>query len=190
MTRLRLDSLVRRQKRPPSLDWAGQPPFEVATGEFVAFVGKSGAGKTALARLIAGLDSLDAGEIRIDDALVNGTPPPERGIALVFQDDGLWPHWNVAQNIAFGLKCRGVRRAARRLRVDEVLASVRLDGLAELRPQQLTHLQRWRVALARSLVLDPKVLIVDEPFGSIDEPEREELGREIRVVHEQYKLTS
>jgi ABC-type sulfate/molybdate transport systems ATPase subunit len=185
-----IDGPVLRSKRITTLDWSGQPPLEVGAGELFVLVGKPGAGKSALARIIVGLDPIDEGELRVDEVLINNMSPAERGIGIVFQEDGLWQHWTVAENIAFGLKCRGIGHQTQRLRVDELLVGMHLDGLASRKPAQLTALQRWRVALARCLVLEPKVLIIDEPFAVEDAAETSTIATEIRRVHQEYGLTT
>lgn len=190
MSRLLVDGVVLRRGRVTILDWNNQPPLEIASGELVALVGKTGAGKTALAMLIQGLDQPSEGEIRIDGIVANRLAPQDRGVSLVMQDDSLWPQWNVARNIEFGLKCRGVPRSTRRARVDEILPVLRLDGLGARRPDELNTLQRWRVLLARALVLDPRLLVIDSAFDTRDEADGSELAAELRRVHDEQKLTS
>ena len=126
--------------------------LEIPPGELTFLLGPSGAGKTTLARLVAGLDTLDDGEIFFDDRVMNVVPAHERKIGLVFQDDALWPRLSVAENIGYGLKVQQMPRAERRERVAEAMGAMRIDSLAEKRPGHLTNLQRQRVALALETV--------------------------------------
>ena len=187
MTRVVLDSLVRRIDRVAIVDGAS---IEVQPGELTVVVGPPRAGKTALARLIAGLDPADEGEIYFDGRVMNRTPPAQRRVGLVFQRDALWPHLTVAQQVGYPLKLRGVPRRERRQRVARALGDARMDASADRLPAELPGLLKRRAALARALVDDPEVLVLDEPFGPLEPRERDEFRDEIRRVHAERSLTT
>ncbi|MCW5777672.1 MAG: sulfate/molybdate ABC transporter ATP-binding protein [Phycisphaeraceae bacterium] len=169
---------------------------DIPTGELVALLGPSGSGKTTLLRLIAGLEDLDPGRgsIRYYEEDITGTPVRRRRVGFVFQHYALFRHMSVFENIAFGLKVlpRGKRpeKAKIRERVHELLRLVQLDGLAGRFPAQLSGGQRQRVALARALAVEPRVLLLDEPFGALDAKVRAELRQWIRQLHEELHITS
>ena len=169
--------------------------LEVEGGKLVALLGPSGSGKTTLLRLIAGLDFPDAGgTIRIGGEDVTGLPTGKRKIGLVFQNYALFRHMTVAENIAFGLKSR--RRANRpdpraiRRRVEELLDVVMLPGLGHRMPHELSGGQRQRIALARALAIEPRLLLLDEPFGALDAKVRKDLRRWLREFHVRSGLTT
>jgi sulfate transport system ATP-binding protein len=170
--------------------------LNVPSGRLVALLGPSGSGKTTLLRIIAGLEQADAGsgQIRFDGVDVTGAPAGERGVGFVFQHYALFRHMNVAENIAFGLRVRPRRNRPSeekiRERVGELLKLVQLDGLERRLPGQLSGGQRQRVALARALAVEPKVLLLDEPFGALDAKVRKELRRWLRQFHEEVQLTT
>ncbi|MFM1655121.1 sulfate/molybdate ABC transporter ATP-binding protein [Brevibacillus sp. B_LB10_24] len=168
--------------------------LEIPTGELVALLGPSGSGKTTLLRLIAGLEAADAGRIVLDGQDVTGLGVRERQIGFVFQHYALFRHMNVYNNIAFGLQVRPRRqRLGKReigQRVEELLSLVQLEGLAERYPAQLSGGQRQRVALARALAIQPKFLLLDEPFGALDAKVRQELRRWLRQLHHNLEITS
>jgi len=170
--------------------------LSVAAGELVALLGPSGSGKTTLLRIIAGLEEPDpgSGEIRFHDQDVAFRQPRDRGVGFVFQHYALFRHMNVFENVAFGLKVRPRnRRLAReeiRDRVTQLLQLVQLDWLAERYPSQLSGGQRQRVALARALAVEPRVLLLDEPFGALDAKVRQELRRWLRRLHDEIHVTS
>ena len=147
----------------------------VHEGEFLSLLGPSGCGKTTTLRLIAGFERPDEGEILIDGSDVASLPPYRRNVNTVFQSYALFPHLSVLENVAYGLKQRGLRRAARHARATELLRLVKLEELAGRKPRQLSGGQQQRVALARALVLAPKVLLLDEPLGALDLKVRKEL---------------
>jgi iron(III) transport system ATP-binding protein len=159
----------------------------VADGEFLAVLGPSGSGKSTLLRLVAGLETVDAGEIAIGARIVSAPgrhlPPEDRGVGMVFQSYALWPHMTVRRNVGFPLEVRGVRGAAYAGRVGAALATVGLAGLEERRPAQLSGGQRQRVALARCLVMDPAVVLLDEPLASLDPHLRSALQEEFTAFH-------
>ena len=156
--------------------------LEIAPGEFFTLLGPSGSGKTTTLRLIAGFERPDAGVIELAGRDVTRTAPYERDVNTVFQDYALFPHMTVAENVAYGLRVKGVPRAERRLRVEEALRIVRLPGLGDRKPVQLSGGQRQRVALARALVNSPKVLLLDEPLGALDLKLRQEMQIELKRI--------
>jgi ABC-type Fe3+/spermidine/putrescine transport system ATPase subunit len=163
--------------------------LEVTTGEFLSLLGPSGCGKTTTLRLIAGFELPDAGEVRIDGRDVARLPPYRRPVNTVFQSYALFPHLSVLDNVAYGLKQRGVGRTARRDRARELLELVRLQGVERRRPRELSGGQQQRVALARALVLEPKVLLLDEPLGALDLQVRKELQIELKRIQESVGIT-
>jgi sulfate transport system ATP-binding protein len=164
--------------------------FEVRTGELVALLGPSGGGKSTILRIIAGLETADHGEVWLGDRRVDATHPRDRQVGFVFQSYALFRHMSVRQNIAFGLDVQGVDRATQKKRVDELLELMGLHGLADRSPSQLSGGQRQRVALARALAPEPKLLLLDEPFGAVDAKVREELRRWLRRMHDEVHVTS
>ena len=168
--------------------------LDVRPGEFLALLGPSGSGKTTLLRIIAGLDFPDSGLVRFDGTDMSDRPARERGIGFVFQHYALFRHMTVADNIAFGLSVKRRRdrpaRAAIAARVEELLALVQLPDLGRRYPAQLSGGQRQRVALARALAVDPRVLLLDEPFGALDAKVRQDLRRWLRGVHDASHVTS
>ena len=153
--------------------------LNIDRGEFVALLGGSGCGKTTLLRIIAGLETADAGKVLIGGADVSGVPPYDRPANMMFQSYAHFPHLSVAENIEYGLRAAGVARAQRLEGVDWALRLVRLDGLGARRPGQLSGGQRQRVALARCLVKRPAVLLLDEPMAALDRGLRDEMQREL-----------
>jgi sulfate/thiosulfate transport system ATP-binding protein len=168
--------------------------LKVADGELLALLGPSDSGKTTLLRIVAGLDWPDAGEVNFDgeNALIRGAG--ERQVGFVFQHYALFRHMSVFENVAFGLRVqpRRVRKseAAIRARVKELLDLVQLDWLADRYPSQLSGGQRQRIALARALAIEPRILLLDEPFGALDAKVRKELRQWLRSLHEQIHMTS
>ncbi|MBN9013927.1 MAG: sulfate/molybdate ABC transporter ATP-binding protein, partial [Rhizobiales bacterium] len=168
--------------------------LRIADGELLALLGPSGSGKTTLLRIIAGLDWPDGGDVAFDgeNALARGAG--ERQVGFVFQHYALFRHMTVFENVAFGLrvKPRAVRKdeAAIRARVKELLDLVQLDWLADRYPSQLSGGQRQRIALARALATEPRILLLDEPFGALDAKVRKELRRWLRSLHEEINVTS
>lgn len=162
--------------------------LEVAAGELVALLGPSGSGKTTLLRAVAGLDQADAGEVFFDDVNSETLTLRERRIGFVFQHYALFRHMSVFDNIAFGLRARPRRSRPSegqiRAKVLELLALVQLEGLEDRYPAQLSGGQRQRVALARALAIDPRVLLLDEPFGALDAKVRKNLRRWLRELHD------
>ncbi|MDR2068793.1 MAG: ABC transporter ATP-binding protein [Spirochaetaceae bacterium] len=156
--------------------------FMVADGETLVLAGPSGCGKTTVLNLIAGFAAEDAGSILINGKPVNHLPPWERYVSVVFQDLALFPHLNVGSNIGYGPFIRGVPRRERRILVEKTLKIVRLSGYAKRRIYTLSGGERQRVAIARALATEPKALLLDEPFSSLDAPLRRELRKEFREI--------
>jgi putrescine transport system ATP-binding protein len=154
----------------------------IAPGEFFALLGGSGSGKSTLLRLIAGFEAPDAGRLLLDGRDLAPLPPYARPVAMMFQSYALFPHLSVSDNVAYGLRRAGVAREERARRVAEALAMVRLEGMERRRPHQLSGGQRQRVALARSLVVRPRLLLLDEPLGALDAALRESTGFELRAL--------
>jgi ABC-type Fe3+/spermidine/putrescine transport system ATPase subunit/ABC-type spermidine/putrescine transport system permease subunit II len=161
----------------------------VEPGELVALLGPSGSGKTTLLALVAGLEAPTSGEIRLGDRTITREPPERRGIGMVFQDYALWPHLTVSGNVAFPLRLRRAPPADVRSRVGEMLALVGLTGLERRLPRELSGGQQQRVALARALVFQPRLLLMDEPFGALEPGLRARLGAELRRLQRRLGLT-
>ncbi len=166
--------------------------LEIGSGELVALLGPSGSGKTTILRMVAGLEYADGGAIRFGDQDATNIPVRERGVGFVFQHYALFPHMTVADNVAFGMKVsrRKRSRAEIEARVGELLSLMRLDGLGGRFPGQISGGQRQRVALARALAVDPRVLLLDEPFGALDANVRRELRRWLREIHDELGITT
>jgi ABC-type Fe3+/spermidine/putrescine transport system ATPase subunit len=164
--------------------------LEAPPGELLALLGPSGCGKTTTMRMIAGLLAPSAGDIRFDGRSVLGVPPERRGAVMVFQKHLLFPHMNVADNVAFGLKMRGVDKQAAAARAHAMLDLVQLDGYARRRPHELSGGQQQRVALARALVVEPQVLLLDEPLANLDANLRLEMRKLIRSVQQATGITT
>jgi len=164
--------------------------FSIEEGELFTLLGPSGCGKTTLLRLIAGFNAPDEGEIRFDGARVNEMPPDERGIGMVFQNYALWPHMTVFENVSYGLKLRKIGRAEIDERVKGVLEKVKLGGLGGRYPGQLSGGQQQRVALARALVLNPRILLLDEPLSNLDAKVRIQVRAEIRKLQKELGITT
>ena len=164
--------------------------LEIPNGELTALLGPSGSGKTTLLRIIAGLETADEGEIRHHGEDVTELPPRERNVGFVFQHYALFRHMTVFQNIAFGMEIRKVKKDVIKASVLELLRLVRLAGMENRYPSQLSGGQRQLVALARALAVQPKVLLLDEPFGALDAKVRQELRQWLRRLHDEIHLTS
>ena len=164
--------------------------LEVEKGEFFAFLGPSGSGKTTLLRLIAGFGAPSRGRILIGERDVSALPPWNRNVGMVFQSYALWPHMTVAKNIAFGLERRHLPRAEILRRVKSTLSLVGLTGLEDRRPAQLSGGQQQRVALARTLVIEPEVLLLDEPLSNLDAKLRVEMRTELKLLQRKLGLTA
>ncbi len=163
--------------------------LDIEDREFVVFVGPSGSGKSTLLRMIAGLEEITSGELKIDGELVNDTPPDERGLAMVFQTYALYPHMNVRENMAFALKLAGLGKAERDRKVEEVAKTLQLDALLDRKPRQLSGGQRQRVAIGRAMVREPKIFLFDEPLSNLDAALRVQMRIELARLHERLKAT-
>jgi putative spermidine/putrescine transport system ATP-binding protein len=164
--------------------------LEVQRGELLTLLGPSGCGKTTLLNLVAGFFSPDGGSISIDGRLVNDVPTHKREIGLVFQSYALFPHMTVAANIAYGLRMRDLPKRDITCRVGDVLSLVKLQGLEDRKPRQLSGGQQQRVALARALVVNPKVLLLDEPFSALDKNLRASMQIELREIQRNLGVTT
>ncbi|HZU63383.1 MAG TPA: sulfate ABC transporter ATP-binding protein [Novosphingobium sp.] len=166
----------------------------IRPGEFIALLGPSGSGKTTLLRIIAGLEQQEEGRVLFDGEDVSARPVAERGVGFVFQHYALFRHMSVAENVGFGLSVRkgrlGLNRRQIREKAEELLKLVQLDGLGDRYPSQLSGGQRQRVALARALAIQPRLLLLDEPFGALDARVRKDLRRALRDLHNRVGLTS
>jgi len=177
-------------KRFGSLAAVSEVSLSIEEGEMFTLLGPSGCGKTTLLRLLAGFYTPDAGEIRFGDRVVNEVPPHERGIGMVFQNYALWPHMTVSENVSYGLKLRKVSSSEMATRVQGVLAKVGLTGLGDRYPGQLSGGQQQRVALARALVLNPQMLLLDEPLSNLDAKIRVQVRAEIRKLQKELGITA
>jgi len=168
--------------------------LEISDGEFVALLGPSGCGKTTTLRLIAGFLQPDGGEIRVGDRVVSSpsvlVPPERRSMSMIFQSYAVWPHMTVAQNVAYGLKFKKWPRHESDQKIAKALRLVHLESLKERYPSELSGGQQQRVALARALVVEPEILLMDEPLSNLDANLREEMRFEIRRLHEEFAITT
>src|SRR5271165_3563299 len=164
--------------------------LEVKTGEFVVLVGPSGCGKSTLLALIAGLESVSGGEIRIGERVVNGVPPKDRDIAMVFQSYALYPTMTVRANITFGMESRGVPKKVRAEALARVAGLLQIQSLLDRKPSQLSGGQRQRVAMGRALVRDPALFLFDEPLSNLDAKLRVDMRTEIKKLHQRVGKTT
>ncbi|MGH8798004.1 MAG: ABC transporter ATP-binding protein, partial [Caldimonas sp.] len=171
---------------PPALS---DVSFRAEAGQFLALLGPSGCGKSTLLRIIAGLESADAGDILIGDRRVNDVPAARRQIAMVFQNYALYPHLSVAENIVFGLKVRKVAPAERARRLQSVAEMLGLADYLERRPAQLSGGQRQRVALGRAIVGQSQIVLMDEPLSNLDAKLRQQMREELRSLQRELGLT-
>lgn len=164
--------------------------LEIADGEFIVLVGPSGCGKSTTLRMVAGLETITGGDIRIDDKRVNDLQPGERDIAMVFQNYALYPHLSVAENIVFGLKLRKVPKAEIAQRLKRTAEILGLDELLARKPRQLSGGQRQRVAMGRALIRNPSVFLFDEPLSNLDAKLRVQMRTEIKALHARVPTTT
>jgi multiple sugar transport system ATP-binding protein len=164
--------------------------LDVAQGEFMVLVGPSGCGKTTALRMIAGLEEITSGEIRIEGKVVNELAPRDRDIAMVFQNYALYPHKNVYENLAFGLRMRKVPKAEQKQRVEEIARILGLGDMLQRRPAQLSGGQRQRVAMGRAIVREPKAFLMDEPLSNLDAKLRVQMRAEIARIQQTLKVTT
>lgn len=164
--------------------------LDIAPGQFVTLLGGSGCGKTTILRMIAGFLEADGGEIHFGDQLMNGVLPEKRDTSMMFQSYALFPHKTVENNVNFGLRMRGVDKAAQRAKVEEMLQLVHMQKLNGRKPQELSGGQQQRVALARAMAVTPKVLLFDEPLSNLDAKLRVEVRMEIREIQRRCGITT
>ena len=181
-----LDGLLKRYGDVVAVDGID---LHMPGGEFFTMLGPSGCGKTSTLRLIAGFEKLDGGAIKLDGVDMAHKPPHKRPVNTVFQSYALFPHMTVAENVAFGLRYQKVSKADATRRVGEAMEMVQLGGLAARRPAQLSGGQQQRVALARAIVLEPPVLLLDEPLGALDARLRVDLQVELKRIQETLGIT-
>lgn len=164
--------------------------LDVADGEFIVMVGPSGCGKSTLLRMVAGLEETTGGDIYIDDDRVTHKEPKDRGVAMVFQNYALYPHMSVFDNMAYGLKIRGLGKELIRTKVEEVAAILELGPLLTRKPNELSGGQRQRVAMGRAIVREPAVFLFDEPLSNLDAKLRVQMRLELQQLHRRLKTTS
>src|SRR5688572_10354216 len=188
MASVQLDKL--RKVYPNGFVGVADASFEVADGELLVLVGPSGCGKSTLLRMIAGLETITSGTLRIGDRVVNDVPPKDRDIAMVFQSYALYPHMTVRDNLAFGLKLRKVPKPDIEKRVQEAAGILSLEKLLARKPKELSGGQRQRVALGRAIVREPAVFLMDEPLSNLDAKLRVQTRAEIARLHQRLKVTT
>ena len=164
--------------------------LQVAPGELAALLGPSGCGKTTLLRIVAGLLRQSEGHVQVDGAAVDALPPNERGAGIVFQNYALFPHMTVQQNVAYGLRARGTAKAQIDATVDRMLALVKMEALRARYPRELSGGQQQRVALARTLAVAPRVLLLDEPFAALDKNLRLDMQIEVKRIQRELAITT
>ena len=164
--------------------------LNVDRGEFISFLGPSGCGKTTTLQMVAGLLTPTTGQIFLDGVNITETPPNKRGLGIVFQSYALFPHMTVMENVSFGLEMRGISKAERLKRCHDTLEQVRLTQFSDRYPKELSGGQRQRVALARALVIEPPVLLLDEPLSNLDAKLREEMRIELRLLQQDIGVTT
>jgi iron(III) transport system ATP-binding protein len=187
MTAIALEGLTKRFGHTVAVD---DVSLDVPSGQLFFILGPSGCGKTTLLRLIAGFAELDSGRIRFGDRDVTHLPPNKRNTGMVFQSYALWPHMTVLENVAYGLRVRRVPAPKRRERALAALRSVHMESLADRKPTQLSGGQQQRVALARALVVEPQVLLLDEPLSNLDAALRQEMRLEIKRLCAETRITT
>ena len=181
--------LTQLRKRYGTVEVIKGVDLEVDHGEFVVFVGPSGCGKSTLLRMIAGLEEITDGELRIGSKLVNDMEPRERGIAMVFQNYALYPHMSVYDNIGFGLRLAGVPKAERDIKIRDAARILQMEHLLERKPGQLSGGQRQRVAIGRAIVRQPDVFLFDEPLSNLDAALRVDMRMELAKLHQDLGAT-
>ena len=186
MATVRIESVGKRYGSVVAVD---QISLDVADREFIVLVGPSGCGKSTTLRMIAGLEEISSGTIRIGDRVVNELPPKDRDIAMVFQDYALYPHMSVFENMAFGLRYRKYSKAEIRRRVEQASQILEIELLLKRRPKQLSGGQRQRVAMGRAIVRDPQVFLFDEPLSNLDAKLRVQMRTEIKRLHRRVATT-
>ena len=163
--------------------------LDVDKGEFIAFLGPSGCGKTTTLRMIAGLETITSGDLMIRGSRINDLLPEKRPTSMIFQNYALFPHMNVRQNIRFGLEVKGMAAAEADRKVDRIIDKLGLSDVADMRPNRLSGGQRQRIALARSLVVEPDILLLDEPLGALDANLRKSIQNELKLLQRELGIT-
>ena len=187
MPPLHLERIVKKYGNVKAVD---DLSLKVRDGELLTLLGPSGCGKTTILRCVSGFVKPDSGDIYLGDRKITEIPPQKRGIGLVFQNYALWPHMTVFQNLAFGLKMKKLSKNEIRQKVEHALALVQLEGFGDRYPRQLSGGQQQRVALSRALVLEPDILLLDEPLSNLDALLREQMRFEIAQIHKQAGITT
>ncbi len=183
---LKVENVVKKFGEITALDGVS---INVNRGEIVCFLGPSGCGKTTLLRVIGGFYDQDAGDVTLDGDLINGIPPEKRDTVMFFQNYALFPHMTVFENVTYGLRVRRVPREKMKSQAEEILALIQLEGMEDRFPNQLSGGQQQRVALARALILNPKLLLLDEPLSNLDAKLRSYMREEIIKIRENLNLT-
>lgn len=186
MPRLELIDLCKKYK---NTDAVRNLSMTIEEGEFLVLVGPSGCGKTTTLRMIAGLEEISSGQILLDGKCINGLSPKERDMAMVFQDYALYPHLTVRDNIAFGLKMRGVGKAERHQKAEEIAEILGIRELLSRKPAALSGGERQRVALGRAIVRRPKIFLFDEPLSNLDAALRVQMRHDLKKLHDELKTT-
>src|SRR5260370_41248299 len=186
MTKLVLDKV---SKRFDATEVIHSVSLDINPGEFVVFVGPSGCGKSTLLRMIAGLETVTAGSVLIDDERMNNVPPAKRGIAMVFQSYALYPHMSVYENLAFGLQTLGAPKYEIQTKVAKAAKVLQIEPLLRRKPRQLSGGQRQRVAIGRAIVRDPRIFLFDEPLSNLDAELRVQMRVEIATLHKELGTT-
>jgi multiple sugar transport system ATP-binding protein len=187
MANVRLDNVTRRYQTVSALE---EINFEVPNGQFWVLVGPSGCGKSTLLRIIAGLETVTTGNLYIDNQWINEVPARQRDVAMVFQNYALYPHLTVAENLAFGLKMRGVESSIIQQRIHQVSRSLSIEHLLNRKPKQLSGGQQQRVALGRAIARQPKVFLLDEPLSNLDAQLRDDTRAELKQLHHNIGITT
>ncbi len=191
MAKVELKKIVKQYKpgQPPAVGRQGGVDLTIEDGEFFILLGPSGCGKSTLLRMTAGLEQITGGELLIDGRRVNDVAPKDRDIAMVFQSYALYPHMTVRENLAFGLRMRGVAKDEISRRIEEAATALGLDVLMERLPKELSGGQRQRVALGRAIVREPKVFLLDEPLSNLDAKLRGHMRVELKRLHQRLRAT-
>ncbi len=163
--------------------------LSVRKGEFIAFLGPSGCGKTTTLRMIAGFEGISSGDMLIRGERMNDVPPQRRPTSMIFQNYALFPHMSVRRNVGYGLEVKGIARTERETKVDRILATLGLEDIAERKPEKLSGGQRQRIALARGLVVEPDILLLDEPLGALDANLRKAIQNELKLLQKSLGVT-
>ncbi|MBE9142280.1 ABC transporter ATP-binding protein [Planktothrix mougeotii] len=187
MANVRLENITRRYHTTLAIE---EINFEVPDGEFWVLVGPSGCGKSTILRTIAGLETATSGNVYIDNTLVNEIPARKRDVAMVFQNYALYPHLSVAENLAFGLKMRGVNATKTQEIIQKVAQSLSIEHLLNRKPKQLSGGQQQRVALGRAIAREPKVFLLDEPLSNLDAQLRDDTRAELKQLHQRLGITT